>query len=108
MMKGSLLLLTGLFAVGALALAQRAAAQDAYSRGVNDGYNDVVPPGGPPPPTTDYGRGFQDGRDDAYDDDEKMQQQQLKATEPPQPPPSGLAAPFALPSPLYPDEKPPP
>lgn len=54
-----------------------ARAQSAYSRGVNDGYNDAYPAsGGVPSASSDYGRGFRLGQDDA-DDDDDLQRQRL-------------------------------
>lgn len=50
-----------------------AVAQSAYDRGYNAGYNDRFPVSGAVDLTTDYGRGFNTGQDDADDDDERHQ-----------------------------------
>lgn len=64
------LLIGGLFVASP---AIPAAAQSAYDRGYNAGYNDQFPVSGLVDPTTDYGRGFNTGQDDADDDDERHQ-----------------------------------
>jgi hypothetical protein len=61
----------GLAAV-VVCISQPAGAQDAYSRGYQNGYNDVLSKAPGEGATGDYSQGFQEGQD-AADDDDVMQ-----------------------------------
>jgi hypothetical protein len=55
---------------GLITGATTASAQDSYSRGYDDGYNGNFPAGRDPSMSTEYGRGFQAGRNEAEEDED--------------------------------------
>ncbi len=65
----------------AAATPTRAQSGDSYSAGYDAGYTDTYPATGMPNPDSDYGRGFQQGQDDADADDE-TQRRALESSEP--------------------------
>jgi hypothetical protein len=55
-----------------MVFAAQAQAQTSYDRGYNDGYYDHTPLSGTPDPSTEYGRGWRLGQDDADEEFDRM------------------------------------